>query len=620
MSRLRPIRLPAHFALQSSFHKRDVLTPRLRLQRRTLCLYLGLVACGATLASASGSPALSALGLGLVMPGAGGVAQVSDLPGLLDALPSVAVGLGLFVACLALWFATGNALAPPMVWVALAVWSASQAEHIGAPLALTGLPATAALVAMAGYLLTRPRPHRSAATWRPDAIPREPTPPELSRDDLRRMTLLLDRAMQPVEAFDGFDRRDQFQTAALRYQVNFVSYALSVVQAEHMPAFDGYMQQAQDRLAQKQLDPRMWGYWRLENLWGNLSADPDPIARDNIMFSGFLAAQLAFAGNASGQTMFGLPGVLEFRRHNRVFAYGLPGIVAHLADRMARAPMGLLACEPNWVYPLCNTITASGIRATDAMFRTDFWSPIAPGFSRAMTHDFTRPNGDLVPFVSSLTGIAAPAVGGAVMQAFPCLFLNTVLPEHAARQWGHALKRLGPDPRRALWPVDVGNYGFTRASSYAASAAAAREMGDDLMAERLLGLLEEDCPATLHQGALHRNNASLWAHALELIARTGRRDALRNLATSPKMAKIRLTSVSEDTLVGQAMPTPDGLRLVLWPRAGATLATVRIDGALPGATCHLRGIGSWTADGSGGIEPRVPLSGRTEVILQVEGA
>ena len=54
---------------------------------------------------------------------------------------------------------------------------------------------------------------------------------ELSAQDVKLMRFLLDRALQPLEAFDGFEWLDQFQTAAVRYQLNFIGYALSMAQA-----------------------------------------------------------------------------------------------------------------------------------------------------------------------------------------------------------------------------------------------------------------------------------------------------------------------------------------------------------------------------------------------------
>jgi len=69
-----------------------------------------------------------------------------------------------------------------------------------------------------------------------DSVTSLPLVEELSGDDLAAMRFLLDRALQPVDRFDGFDWIEQFQTSSVRYQVMGISYALSVAQAARVPA------------------------------------------------------------------------------------------------------------------------------------------------------------------------------------------------------------------------------------------------------------------------------------------------------------------------------------------------------------------------------------------------
>ena len=53
-------------------------------------------------------------------------------------------------------------------------------------------------------------------------------PRELSDTQMAQMRFFLDRALQPISEFEGFEHLDDFQTAAVRYQINFISYALSL--------------------------------------------------------------------------------------------------------------------------------------------------------------------------------------------------------------------------------------------------------------------------------------------------------------------------------------------------------------------------------------------------------
>jgi hypothetical protein len=59
------------------------------------------------------------------------------------------------------------------------------------------------------------------------------------------------------------------------------------------------------------------------------------------------------------------------------------------------------------------------------------------------------------------------------------------------------------------------------------SVAATVEMGDG--ARRLLAMLNEECPDQTRNALTHRARASLWAHAVETMARLGQTNGLRPL-------------------------------------------------------------------------------------------
>ena len=446
-------------------------------------------------------------------------------------------------------------------------------------------------------------------------MPALPTPPrdEIALDDLKRLRLLADRALQPVAAFDGFEWRDQFQTAGVRYQVNFIAYALAAAQRNYLPAATAWPAEAQARLLAKQGDPRLWRHWALENAWGNLRFGRDPIPRGNIMSTGFVTLQMALGDTGAA---------LDLRRRGASWRrYGLDDIASILARQYHQAPYGLLACEPNWIYPLCNLITACGVRAADRRVGTNHWPEIAARLGDRLLAEFTTAAGDFVAFRSSLTGIAAAGVGGAVMQAFPCLFLNALYPDLATEHWERVRRRADARGwRRALWPIDVGNYGFSRAAGYAATAAAAVELGDTATARLLLDLLEADCPAKTVEGVTHRPRASLWAHALELTARLGRADGFRRLVEVPDetAAGPYLADADyPDVLIAMARRDGERLRIVLHPGEEGGLRPIAIAGLKPGR--HYRTAFAdqpfARADETGRAVIGVPLHARTELCI-----
>ncbi len=568
---------------------------------------------------------LRCLGLGLMAPGAGFLLWTGGDPvhALIHAALAAAA-LAAFGVALVVWFATGNVIAPAAVWVLAAIAAAAmnhKEQWTAAPWAVT---AAILLLALAGPAMARLNRYRGLSVRRRDnAMLRQhvqlvvpPKAAELSPDDLALLGLLLDRALQPLDGFDGFDSIDQFQTSALRYQLNFAGYALALFQHVHAPAFHGYLTAAQSNLIHKQTDPRVWRYWALENRWGNFDPNPDPMGRDNVMFTGFVATQIAAFEAASGDGRFSAPGSLQFRRDDgQCFAHDLSGMVQTLRRNIEASAFSLIACEPNWIFPLCNSIAFAAIaRQAPAV-----WEELAPRLRAAIDSEFLDATGQLVACRSVYLGAALTGVGGAAVQALPCFFLNASIPDLAERQWlleRNRILREGQFRRSRFWPVDTGNYGHTRASSYAATAAAAVEMGDAEMAHALLGRLAEERHAVLRQGVRHRPGVSLWAHAAEMMARAGKGGAFRAMMTghprepTPAIADAAYPAI----LPARAVSSNGGLSCVLYPGGAPGPVDIGLSGLRPGGSYDWNGNRlAALADGTARLT--LALEGRTELIV-----
>lgn len=589
----------------------------------TITLYGAVLSCGAAVHACFPATTIKALTLGLIAPGLGFLSWSGASVAYSFALMLFASTLALFGVALILWFATGNVILAPAVWLGTAgiagMFAPTTSGFSSAAAHAAFASGTLAALTSAGLVLCRRTQHpprsQPIARQTPFSSPlQQYDAPSLG--DLQLTRLLLDRALQPVDSFMGFEWRDQFQTAAVRYQLNFMSYALSLVQMRHTPAFTGYLAEAQRRLLRKQEDHRIWRYWALESAWGHLRRTSDPMPRGNIMYSGFGAAQMAYARSAGALSpeeaaiSLELPG--GSLRH-----YPLDDVVALLSDQYRTARWGLLECEPHWIYPLCNLITATALKAVDVQTGNDRWGEIAPAFRAGLDRNFTAADGSFVPFRSSLTGFALPGAGGIVMQAFPCLFLGSLYPDLAEHHWTHVRATLtGRSWSRAFWPIDVGNYRFSRASSLAASAAAASEMGDAAMSRDIIAYLEDQCPATMVDGVRHRPSASLWAHALELIARAGGQNAFTRMITEPVTPGPRIDRADyPDVLVATARNDGGSLTATLYGQRPAS--TIGLAGLLPGREYRFEGQNSGIcyADADGRTSIKIAVEGRTSLIV-----
>lgn len=408
------------------------------------------------------------------------------------------------------------------------------------------------------------------------------------------MRFLLDRALQPKERFDGFEWFDQFQTAAVRYQINFCGYALSMAQFSHLPALRGYLHDAQHNLIEKLADHRVWKYWAIENLWGNLRHNPDPAVRENIMYTGFAALQMALHEKAQDSpALYAAPDSLRLRHPSgKVFPHSLPSLIAGLQRENSRRDFHLVACEPNWIYPLCNTIGAAALRAAAPAA----WSAQKDIFKERLEQEFIDTAGAFVPCRSVYTGFALPDIGGIMPQAMPCFFLNALLPDIALRQWLVLRRRMlhGKElNRRAFWPIDTGNYRFSRAAAYAATALAAAELGDAEIKALCLSALDEECPMRDEDGYFYRPKASVWAHAVEFLARMTPENGFRKLICDPASRPGPVIDSAEyrGVLFAGAHPINGGLSFTATKRNEAETTEIGFSGLVPHTPYRLEGTG-----------------------------
>jgi hypothetical protein len=602
-----------------------------------------LVAGGSALLFFAHQDYLQIFGLGLMVPGGGFLAHAEICTG--NGVGHIAAwlcSLGALAFALLVWFGTGNVLLPPFVWFASALWAASMSHGAIQPGVVFNAYCVLASLAVAGclwmlawfmfarrqrridneYLVQQAARLGSIFTAQPSS-----QKPEMSLTHLHRLRFALDRALQPADEFSGFELRDQFQTAALRYQVNFLAYGIALTQARFTPAFGGYMSDAQSRLLHKQTQHRVWAYWSLENLWGNLRWNADPAARENIMYTGFVALQMALFQASTGSQEFSKEGAFTLvHPSGQRYEHSFGTLLSRLEQEYERSPFYLMACEPNWVYPLCNTMGAAALLARDAQYGRTKWIRHAPEFRRHLEAEFLDGRGRYVPCRSTYTGLALPAMGGAMPLAMPCYFLNTLEPDLARRQWLLLRRQLFDRHERlrrgGFWPIDTGNYGFSRGGAYAATALAAAELGDECVYQHCMDALERECPTTFSHGVAHRNKASVWTHGVELMARSGGRDSFRTLITSPRPSKgPRLESLSYPDVLVAAVHSDvasGSLEAVLYGGAGDGIQSLVVSGLRPSAPYRVTGACQaqvW-ADGMGELHLQVPLTGRTCLTLE----
>lgn len=579
-------------------------------------------------------PGTRALALGALSPGAGYIYTRSPLRFLAT--------LGGFAASLVAWFGSGNIVLAPLLWAATAFNARKQATHgrrtwngarLAVPIALLGATAAGTVARRRAFRAAqdrgRTRAQYLAGVPRIDPRPKDSARDELSNEDLATLRSLLDRALQPLDRFDGFSKVDQFQTSAIRYQLNFIQWALATAQLHYTPSFHGYLSAAQCNLIDKLTLPPVWRYWAFEQTWGNLSLDWDPMKRDNIMLSGYLGVMLGVYESNTGDDRYRGSGALPFRLGKRTWPYTHDMVCGAVNDNMQRSAMTLFPCEPNWIYSACNMTGISTLLMSDRLHGTRFLRSVGDDFRRRLHDEFITPDGRVTAIRSARLGITIPMLTSTMADCGLASMLHAFDPELAQRCWAIVRREFidtgGPEPTIALrgWDaIDTGNYRKTHLGAFAPVMWAAAEMGDTDLYELLAASLDRQQPPVADNGTRWYAGLSTNMNAMLALARFNPPGGHRALiAEGPGEAVLRGPVLAganyPQVLVASARTDGSDLRLVLRPGGSPARVQLGIDRLVPGGRYRVHGApgDELIADERGRLSVPVDLAGRTEVAL-----
>lgn len=639
-------------------HKSNLFGPIARsLMRRTSMVWLSLCILGAIPSLLAATTdlkipvALQALGWGLWLPGAGFVA----LGGTWMLLFPLA--LLVFVLSFLAWLLAGAAVLPPIVWLVAAIAAGALAGDAFFSWTWLIVPAlSAAIFAFQIYSLRRN--YRIAAELgarRSADLPRalaaldtvakpapRPDSRELTPEELAAARYLFDRALQPTGQFDGFTRVDNFQLAGLRYQLNYISYGLAMLQRKYTPNFHGYLNQAQRYAIESLTSPEVCGYWKFENAWGNLTLNPDPIGtRDDIMLTGLsLPALTAYADN-TGDLRYQHSNALQFmpfKGRDAKYGHNAQSFVESIVWNWKHAVYFLYPCEPHWVFPICNAYALCGVKPYDRVNGTAFAASVYDAFMHALEEEFVTPDGGLQPELSALTGIS-PFWSVQQMQMDNLLSVsqvfNAIHPGYAKRWYvlvRDGFLELTPDGltlKNGDWSdcTDFGNYQRNPGMALGSIALAAREHGDDVTAEAALAKADQLLQPLGTKGVFAYAGISNTANINLAVARWSRRndwlDTI-NYGPSPgaRSGPILNDCGYPDVLVARAVSDGKSLDLVLYDGQAAGHHVIKVERLEPGRTYDVQGAkpASLIAPPDGVVTLGVELHGRTEVMIRLAEA
>ena len=408
----------------------------------------------------------------------------------------------------------------------------------------------------------------------------------------------VDTAYKPLDDWEDWDVIEQFQPAALRYQIDHLIYTMALQKYARTPAFRGYHDEAMRRLIEKYQQKKVWSYWAYENLWGNFEWNPDPARKQNIMLTGFFALSLGAYQTVTGDYRHQEVGSIEFKwNEKRRYPYCYDTLCASLTSDYLKSPWGLVVCEPNWIYSICNMRGAEGLMIHDRLHGTHYWDMIKDGYFRGMEQEFVRPDGMLNFYRSARTGIGQ---NGASFSND----LRPVAPHLADRGWTLLRSAFQEQDGKLVTPLikrdkllDTGNYSFHPLKSYCYIIDEAREAGDEPAAEAAWDEVKDRIDVKIDdRGWLVVEDASLSSHVALSRALVGRKagwlDMIEKGMPKEWLEGPQLESVPyPQVLVSRAVTDGQALDAVLRSTNGGGRVAVELSQLRPGGAVHGHGRG-----------------------------
>lgn len=477
---------------------------------------------------------LTGFALGLMWPGGSFLYGHHYLAG--------ALALGAFLVSV-----TAHRYLLPCVWLGSAIVGALWAGHDACPHSYYSLPVISlGLVALLHWASHRGYKRDLKAEQAVNTLLQHNPPitlrsapgrlgEELSDADLAHSKFILDRALQPLEEFNGLGELEPFGTSALRYQLNYAQYALALYNYSHTPAFSGYLHEAQRRLIDKMTDHKAWRYWALENRWGNLDSNPDPIRRDNIMFSAYLGQMIGMYQTLSGDTRYNQPGALTFRTRNHSAQYSLQSLNNRIFENFQRSEFCLYPCEPNWSYTMCNPFGLNSLLLNDRLLGSALLPQLEERYEHNLRQEFTFANGRYVPLRSTAWGFNLPRISLGVNDGLAAYLHHPCLPGFAETTWEMMrYQNFNPSAQHPfslpkVGRVDIGNYRHSRKGPYAAVLMAAKEMGDQEVYAAVNEAIHSQAKTRIEEGELIYQGCSNLTSFMLAVAAFGRPAAFHDL-------------------------------------------------------------------------------------------
>lgn len=222
---------------------------------------------------------------------------------------------------------------------------------------------------------------------------------ELDDTALKAARYLFDMTVREKGDFTDYNKTTINSMGAYRYQFSALGYGLMLMQCKYTPNFQGYQNKAWRFLIDAFTDPRCCAYWKWEYLGGRFRWNPDPVANENIMLSGWMLPIVNGYGANTGDRRYEKEGAIRFhpfyRENTKEYGYSAGELTKLLVNQWKdrKYPGILIPCEPNIAFPICNSFGILGTMIYDRDHGTEDMAGILDQYNEALQKDFVEADG-----------------------------------------------------------------------------------------------------------------------------------------------------------------------------------------------------------------------------------
>jgi hypothetical protein len=215
---------------------------------------------------------------------------------------------------------------------------------------------------------------------------------QLTLENLGMLNYLREVFTRPAGRWDGFySSVSPSMNFALRYQLAFGTYALAAM-AQRTPAYRAPYAEAMRAAIERMLSVEAWGYWRAPEQAGAgalassghvavlvsphraaaTGPPSDPIAQDNLQYSGHLSVMLGLYEKLTGDSRYDSPFTLRDPHSGVEYNYTHGEVAERIHSQMQRNTFGGVCCEPGMAYVPCNNYALGSNTLHDALHGTSY--------------------------------------------------------------------------------------------------------------------------------------------------------------------------------------------------------------------------------------------------------